>query len=317
MDYPGERMIRRLFETLAENGVASLLQPWHLRRELPTKAVLQQLDTLSLSWRDISLDSRKLIQVDPLVADDARNFSEPSGGLRSYSITRSELARAVTQNLITDGLRQQVNVSKAVLYAEAELAADAQGLPDVQVDGDWLQRWRTRAGEISSDELSSLWGRILAGEVRQPGNCSLRTLEFLGNLSREEAADISSAAPFVLGNVMLKHDGLFEKAGLSFGVLSGLQELGLISGVGSSLSTTIKSEVGDEFHFSWDVKRLKRRLLISHNDPAKVLNLPVFHVSRLGKEVFKIAQSAPTEECLVATVMLIEAQDYIVRVEAL
>lgn len=316
MDYPGERMIRRLFETLAENGVASLLQPWHLRRELPTKAVLQQLDALSLSWRDISLDSRKRIQVDPSDADDARNLPEPSGALRSHSIATSELARAITHDLITDGLRQQVNVSKAVLYAESELAANVQDVPDVQVDGDWLQRWRTRAGEISSDELSNLWGRILAGEVRQPGSCSLRTLEFLGNLSREEAADISRAAPFALGNVMLKHDGLFEKAGLSFGVLSGLQELGLISGVASTLSTTIKSEVGDEFHFSWDVKRLERRLLISHDDPAKVLKLPVFHVSRLGHEVFKVAQSAPSEECLMATVMLIEAQDYTVRIEA-
>lgn len=73
MDYPGERMIRRLFETLAGNGVASLLQPWHLRREVPSKEVLQQLDALSLSWRDISLDARKRIPVDSSSTGDAES----------------------------------------------------------------------------------------------------------------------------------------------------------------------------------------------------------------------------------------------------
>lgn len=316
-DYPGERMIRRLFETLAGNGVVSLLQPWHLRREVPSKEVLQQLDALSLSWRDMELDSHQRITVESSSTDDAKSSVERCPGLRPYSTTRAELAKAITQDVIAHGLRQQVNVSKAVLFAESELAVDTKKPPDSRIDGDWLRRWHRRAGDISSDELSALWGRILAGEVRHPGSCSLRTLEFLGNLSRDEAVDIERVARFAFGNVLLNHQGLFEKAGVSSGVLFGQQELGLISGVGATLKTNIESEVEGEFQFTWDLERLAKRLIISDDNPAKVLRIPVFHVSRLGKEVFRVAQSVPSEEWFVATVMLIEAQDYTVAIAEL
>lgn len=316
-DYPGEKMIRRLFETLSGNGIVSLLQPWHLRRELPNKEVLQQLDALSLSWRDIELDSHKRITIDSSSTDDEKTFAERPSGLRPYSRTRAELAKALTQDVIAHGLRQQVNVAKAVLFAESELALDTKAPPDSRIDGDWLQRWRQRAGDISSDELSALWGRILAGEVRHPGSCSLRTLEFLGNLSREEAVDIERVAPFAFGNVLLKHQGLFEKGSVSCALLFRVQELGLISGVGTTLRTNIKSEVEGEFQFTWDLDRLGKRLIISHENHAKVLELPVLHVSRLGREVFRVAQSVPSEEWLVATVMLIEAENYKVRIAEL
>ncbi|KQV31497.1 hypothetical protein ASC93_27825 [Massilia sp. Root335] len=310
-------MIQRLFETLAGNGIASLLQPWHLRREVPSKEVLQQLDALSLSWRDIPLDSHKRIPMNSSSPDDTNAFPGSYHGLRPYSMAKSELVRTITQDVIADGLRQQVNVSKAVLFAELELVVGKQDVPDCRVHGDWLQRWRQRAGAVSYDELSHFWGQILAGELRHPGSCSLRTLDFLGNLSREEAIDIERVAPFVLGNVLFNHEGLFEKVGVSFGVLSGLQELGMISGVAARLKTKIESEVEGEFQFTWPVERLGKRLLISHDDPAKILQIPVLHVSRLGKEVFTVPQYAPSEECLVAMVMLIEAQDFTVGISDL
>lgn len=319
MDYPGERMIRRLFETLSENGVASLLQPWHLRKQVPSNEVLQQLNALSLSWDDMALESGKRLRIDgrTMNTNRANDLPECCPGLRSHSDTKSDLVKTITQDFITDRFRQQVNLSKAVLFAEAELAVDLQAPPDSWVDGDWLLRWRRRAGDISSDELSLLWGRILAGEIRHPGSCSLRSLEFLGNLSRGEAIDIERVAPFALGNVILKHEGLFEKVGVSFDILSELQELGLISGIAANLNTTIKSEITGEFQFTWPVKRLGKRLLIRHDDPVKILRIPVIHVSRLGKEVFAVAHSTLSKDCLVAMVMLIEGQDYTVRIEEL
>ena len=38
---------------------------------------------------------------------------------------------------------------------------------------------------MSSEELQTLWGRTLAGEIKSPGSYSLRTLDFLKNLSHK------------------------------------------------------------------------------------------------------------------------------------
>ena len=47
---------------------------------------------------------------------------------------------------------------------------------------------------MSSEELQTLWGRVLAGEIKSPGTFSLRTLEFLKNTSHEEALKIAKLA---------------------------------------------------------------------------------------------------------------------------
>ena len=55
------------------------------------------------------------------------------------------------------------------------------------VDDDWLNLFARLAEDKSSDELKGLFGRILAGEIRSPGAFSLRTIQFLSTLSKEDA----------------------------------------------------------------------------------------------------------------------------------
>ena len=58
---------------------------------------------------------------------------------------------------------------------------------DIEMDFDWLMRFFDAVGYISSEELQQLWGRVLAGEVKKPRSCSLRTLDILRNMTSEEA----------------------------------------------------------------------------------------------------------------------------------
>ena len=79
----------------------------------------------------------------------------------------------VHRNRIAQEIRSEGNVSKALLGAEAELENDPQTPPDRTVDEDWLFRWRDAASVVSSEELQTLWGRVLAGEIKSPGSFSV------------------------------------------------------------------------------------------------------------------------------------------------
>lgn len=52
---------------------------------------------------------------------------------------------------------------------------------------DWLMRFFDAVGNISSEDLQQLWGKVLANEIVKPKACSLRTVDMIRNMSSEEA----------------------------------------------------------------------------------------------------------------------------------
>jgi len=58
---------------------------------------------------------------------------------------------------------------------------------DKKFSWDWFVRFFEDAGNISDEKMQEIWAKVLAGEIKQPGSFSLRTLEVLRNLSSDEA----------------------------------------------------------------------------------------------------------------------------------
>lgn len=65
---------------------------------------------------------------------------------------------------------------------------------------------------ISNDTLLQFWGKVLAGEVKNPGICSLRTLSIMRNLSTKEASDFNELCRYVMisGNMSIVFDNGFN-----------------------------------------------------------------------------------------------------------
>ena len=152
---------------------------------------------------------------------------------------------------------------------------------------------------MSSEELQTLWGRVLAGEIRSPGSCSLRTLEFLRNLSQEEALQIAKLSRFVINNdfIFRRDTRLLESEGITFVFLQYLQDLGIISGVEAvGLIYTPKSRCPDRFQcefISYD-----RILLVTHEKASRKPGFEVYLLTSLGKQVLKMGSFSPHESYL-------------------
>jgi len=82
-----------------------------------------------------------------------------------------------------EGMRQE-NLEKITAIAASELPRSVSSEP---VDLDWTIQFLDHAQDVNDEQMQSLWGRILAGEVANPGTYAKRTLAFLRSLEKWEA----------------------------------------------------------------------------------------------------------------------------------
>lgn len=294
---PGEKLLIRLWDTIVAQGIGGLLRPWQTRRTGRAQIDMQREERLALAQvaldtEDIRAGRKRFTKHYQLIEGSASSDERDTG---SDDTGSRALVATAQHNLILDQMRAEVNVSKALLSAEVELENDEQEPPDRTVDDDWLHRWRYSAGRVSAEQLQILWGRVLAGEIKSPGTFSLRTLEFIKNLSLEEARRIAKVAPFVIGNDYISSDNqkLLEDKGLIFGFLLQLQDLGIISDAALTMSITMGSSQPGEFKRA--LISYNRVLLATHKDEKKELRLDCYRLTALGKQVLKLGSFTPNE----------------------
>lgn len=295
MEFFGEKLVIKLWETLTEKGVGSLLSPWQIGREGKARNNLRREELLMLAQAEVDTadiragrksferDGSLRLLTNKLPADGTTE--QYAGGIIEPTINFLSLADVSARNSATEEARREINASKAIIYAEEVLSNDPQTPPERSIDDDWLFTWRDYAGGVSTEDLQQLWGKVLAGEVKSPGSYSLRTLEFLRGLSKDEAEHISSLASFVIeGRIVRSLKPFLDEHGVTFNLLLAMQELGLLSGVEAlGLTTSYKSLASERF-----VRALRSNgkvLVVENDDPSKVLTLEVYLLTGVGSQL--------------------------------
>lgn len=91
-------------------------------------------------------------------------------------------------------VREQLNLDDIVRIAsdnikDNTLNSETLTKNDNTISDDWLNAFEKEAVQKSSDEMKMLFGKILAGEIRNPSSFSIRTLKLLSQLDNQ-AADL-------------------------------------------------------------------------------------------------------------------------------
>jgi hypothetical protein len=313
MEAPGEKLIIRLWETIADKGIGSLLRPWQIRREERARLDVRREEIIVLARAEteamqIRAGQRALAaghekpEALPVSDGFARESGKEEGPRR--------LLQSATEATVADAVRREVNVAKAIIHAESDLASDEQEPSADKPDTDWLYRWRDAASEVSSDQLQHLWGRVLAGEVKSPGSFSLRTLEFLRNISQKEARRIEILSQFVLEDFIYRaRQDLLEQQGITFKFLLEMQDLGVISGVGG-LGLKVKMVSMKPETFIRVIESWGRAVIAAHSDPGRVIELEAYPLTLLGKQVMALGTGRANEEYLRALGASLKAMGY-------
>ena len=147
----------------------------------------------------------------------------------------------VDQRIRFQEQKRQSNIESVVQQAASELGD--KEVQDHQVDHDWTARFFSDVQDVSSEQMQTLWAKILAGEVTDPGSTSIRTLSILRNLNqdiaglfarfcclcvflRNEDPKIFDARVPFLGNY--REGTALRQYGIDYGSLNLLNESGLI-----------------------------------------------------------------------------------------
>ena len=152
-------------------------------------------------------------------------------GVQIDSTDFKALAERTSSRLMLQEMRKQQNIEAIVnkAYEELQKETEVSGEP---VDDDWIVRFFNSVEGVSNEEMRTLWGKILADEIKKPKSFSARTLDNIKNMSTKEAQLfqwIMSYSVELCGSVMLLYDiksnRNFE---ITYDELRTLDECGLI-----------------------------------------------------------------------------------------
>ena len=316
MAYPGEALLQKMWESLVDKGIGGLLRPRQIRQEGRATIDVRVEEKLRLAQAEkhaqAILKGEAAFDGNTIVMLPSNSSGEVIPPNQTPPAIEMSVTKQITSATAADAIRKEVNVAKAILEAEAELENDSEPPPEQPINDDWLYRWRDYAGEVSSEELQSMWGKILAGETKAPGSFSLRTMDFLRNVSQEEAHAIGRLAPYVIVDMIYRADLYLEKMGITFDLLLSIQDMGILSGVEAlGLQKTFKSSYPGKYTKVIGTK--EKILILEHDDVSKTATAPVFVVTTIGKQILGLCKSSIDEVYLRELGKHIIAQGFKVR----
>lgn len=162
------------------------------------------------------------------------------------------------------------------------------------VSEDWMMRFFNSVQDISDEKMQLLWGKILAGEIKQPNSFSLRSLDAMTKISKDEAQLFEKLSSYIINfrgtYAILNNDDLNEKYSISYGQILALDECGIIdSSAMMSLTLGINEKATLEIVYD-------SQLLIASAKDERKIRIQIFKLTRIGMEIFKIISHCYNKE---------------------
>lgn len=170
--------LKRLIEVVAE-GIGGISKPILLRKNADAKAY--EIRTVAAAIAE----SQKLLG--PVKYDAGQIIIESEKDKRDIpQLPDVSIEKRVTTRVAYQEAKKQSNIENITQYAAEEIS-QTEKIGDERPDSDWTARFFKIAEDITTEQMQTLWGKVLAGEVKRPGSFSLRTLDILKNISQKEA----------------------------------------------------------------------------------------------------------------------------------
>jgi hypothetical protein len=196
----------------------------------------------------------------------------------------------------TEDERRKIENRAATTQAALEDLRQSPPQDDAQseIDDDWLNYFARLIEDKSSEELQTLFGKILSGEIKRPGSFSLTTLQTLALISKRDAELLSNLLSFAIGGTLVPfettedgHPNIVERVFLDeLGIAGHPSEIG-----GMEMNFTINESS------RLLLSAMGYRAIFVINDMAEPANfsIPGQVLTTVGKELLSIANSPPTD----------------------
>lgn len=177
---------------------------------------------------------------------------------------------------------RKINNVKSVVEKATSHFMEEEKVSNEPVNTNWTNRFFSIVEDISDETLQDIWGRILAGEVNQPNSFSLRTLDLLRNVTKEEAELFVKASKYYVEKNFI----CTEEFALS------LHETLLLGETGFINSEELTKEWNIEPNSKLEIIIDRNTLIILHNDTNKKVwcQPSVKKLSKAGIEILSLVE---------------------------
>lgn len=292
---------------IVSNSVGKISKPFFDRKDVDTKAyeIEKLAEARAKEMKIIAKAVKENFQITGGIEykDEKIEISSPKElpveTQKPILITPS-LEERTQDRLNFQEAKKQLNIENVTAFAVEELKNE-QPVTDEPLDEDWTTRFFKIAEEVSNEEMQALWGKILAGEIKQPKSYSLRTLELIRNLSKSEADTFMKVANFAIKsggkNYLFKGNddkAMNEKYNISYMDIALLTEIGLIQ-PGDFVNHQLLQQTTDSQRVF-----IAGNIIIIANIKANTptIQMPVNVFSNSGNELLKLINATPSIDYL-------------------
>ena len=228
------------------------------------------------------------------------NISYKNGKLTFSECTSEELIVRAKNRALADTIRKESNFERVLMLAANEVQ-QSESVSDEPLDEDWQTRFFNIVGDVSSEGMQLVWSKILAGEIKQPGKFSLRTLETIRNVSKSEAEMFQKVVPLVMESgiasetryFVFSNADILKKYGITYDMVLNLRECGLLSTSESSSIGGLVSNPKEHFVAHNDKKAI---IIWGKNNVEVNLFYGVHILTRAGSELYSILEHRCNDE---------------------
>lgn len=271
------------FIEVVSNGVGALSKPYLIRKNADAKAY----------------EIKKIAEITKENQKDLKSIEFTDGKLSLTSLDGNDLKKELSlkdraqQRTQFKEQKQQKNIESVVQNAANNLEQEEK-VSDEPVNEDWTSRFFNYVEDISDENMQELWGKILAGEVKNPKSYSLRTLDLLRNLSTEEAEVFEKFGSFAIQQnnaafLLDINEDFFKKHQLTFDDRLLLEELGILA------ANNPDRAIFKTTNESVEVSFIIGNTIIIHNKlknkPEQKLEILMF--TKIGKELLQLIDINP------------------------
>ena len=268
--------ISKLISTVSA-GIGKMYEPRHKRKM--ADATAYEINAIGEAMRN--------------VADMPIVYNQDGVAINSEDFNRL-MQRAGTRLVLQETIKQH-NIESVVDNAYEMLEKEERCSAE-PVEQGWINRFFDSVADISDEDLQQLWGKVLAGEIKQPNSYSLRTLETLKNLSKYEAELFNKISPYIVnmdGSLFVtSNTELLKKHGITYGEIMQLDECGLMNSAGLvSLNPKVSDSQCVAIYNS-----SKIALICGLDSNIITVSIGEFGLTRAGKELFQLLDATPNDE---------------------
>lgn len=282
--------LTRLIEVISQ-GVGGVSAPYLMRRKAEAKA--HEIRVISDALKDVA-EQHKL----PVVYKDGaiELWQRPED--KTLALEQVSAQDRVELRLDYQERKRQNNIENISSVAAIELA-DEHEISAEKPDEDWVSRFFNFAQDVSSEQMQDLWGRILAGEIKKPGTYSLRTLEFIRNVTKTDASLLEHLGKLATrwggASFIAMHDKQWVEKNRQVypGHHFELSELGAMYPTDLQLRVFRDENIQEEIFTSGSLM-----LLVKRGELKSEVQLPVWKFTSVGSELMELIPSANDEEYL-------------------